>query len=167
MHACPHHGSWATLLMAKSCKIKGASSRRSKMGIYQLRETTLTENIILSGLLEVYWANNPICKKTMVTKSEERTDDWGFHGQRYDLYWTIPGFMAVVYRCVGILTVNVVISHSQDSFPSTFRPQLWDTSSGVVAVGVFAAEARIQSTPVYNGDDASYDLPWVEPYLLP
>ena len=36
--------------------------------------------------------------------------------------------MAVVYRCVGILTVNVVvffrspgIFHSQDSFPSTFR----------------------------------------------
>ena len=54
--------------------------------------------------------------------------------------------MAVVYRCVGILTVIVVVFrspgfHSQDSFPSTFRPQLWETSSGVVAVGVFAAEA--------------------------
>ena len=33
------------------------------------------------------------------------------------------------------------VFHSQDSFPSTFRPQLWETSSGVVAVGVFAAEA--------------------------
>ena len=57
--------------------------------------------------------------------------------------------MAVVYRCVGILTVDVVVFfripgvfHSQDSFPSTFRPWLWKTSSGVVAVGVFAAEAR-------------------------
>ena len=47
--------------------------------------------------------------------------------------------MAVVYRCVGILTVAVVffwspgVFHSQDSFPSTFRPRLWETSSGVVA----------------------------------
>ena len=54
--------------------------------------------------------------------------------------------MAVVYRCVGILTVDVVffwspsVFHSQDSFPSTFRPRLWETSSGAVAVGVFAAE---------------------------
>ena len=56
--------------------------------------------------------------------------------------------MAVVYRYVGILTVDVIffrspcVFHSQDSFPSTFRPRLWETSSGVVAVGVFAAEAR-------------------------
>ena len=49
--------------------------------------------------------------------------------------------MPVVYRCVGILTVDVVVFfwspgvfHSQDSFPSTFRPWLWETSSGVVAV---------------------------------
>ena len=55
--------------------------------------------------------------------------------------------MAVVYWCVRILTVNVVIFfwspdvfHSQDSFPSTFHPQLWETSSVVVTVGVFAAE---------------------------
>ena len=57
--------------------------------------------------------------------------------------------MAVVYRYVGILTVDVVvffqspsIFHSQDSFPSTFRPRLWETFSGVVTVGVFAAEAH-------------------------
>ena len=58
--------------------------------------------------------------------------------------------MAMVYRYVGILTVNVVVVffrspgvfHSQDSFPSTFHPWLWETSSEVVAVGVFAAEAR-------------------------
>ena len=55
--------------------------------------------------------------------------------------------MAVVYRCVGILTVDVFfrspgVFHSQDSFPSTFRPWLWETSSGVVAVDVFAAVAR-------------------------
>ena len=56
--------------------------------------------------------------------------------------------MAVVYQCVGILTVDVVffrspsLFHSQDSFPSMFRPRLWETSSGVVAVGVFAAVAR-------------------------
>ena len=53
-----------------------------------------------------------------------------------------------VYRCVGILTVDVVFFrspgafHSQDSFPAMFRPRLWETSSGVVAVGVFAAVAR-------------------------
>ena len=56
--------------------------------------------------------------------------------------------MTVVYRCVGILTVDAVVFfripgvfHSQDSFPTTFCPQLWETFSGVVAVGVFAAEA--------------------------
>ena len=55
--------------------------------------------------------------------------------------------MVVVYRYVGILTVDVVffrspgVFHSQDSFPSTFRPRLWETSSGVVAVGVFAGVA--------------------------
>ena len=51
--------------------------------------------------------------------------------------------MAMVYRCVGILTLDVIffrspgIFHSQDSFHSTFRPRLWETSSGVAAVGVF------------------------------
>ena len=56
--------------------------------------------------------------------------------------------MAVVYRYVGILSVSVVffrspgVFHSQDSFPLTFRPRLWKASSGVVAVGGFAAEAR-------------------------
>ena len=55
--------------------------------------------------------------------------------------------MAVVYRCVGILTVDDVlfrspgVFHSQDSFPSTFRPRLWETSSRVVAVVVFVAVA--------------------------
>ena len=53
IHACPRHGSWTTLLATKSCKVEGPRSRCSKMGIYQLRETTLTENIILPGLLEV------------------------------------------------------------------------------------------------------------------
>ena len=56
--------------------------------------------------------------------------------------------MAVVCMYVGILTVDVVffrssgVFHSQDFFPSAFRPRLWETSSGVVAVGVFAAEPR-------------------------
>ena len=56
--------------------------------------------------------------------------------------------MTVVYRYTGILTVDVVffrspgVFHSQDSFPSTFLPRLWETSSGVVAVGVFGAQAR-------------------------
>ena len=52
--------------------------------------------------------------------------------------------MAVVYRCVGILTVNVVVFfqnpgvfHSLDSFPLTFHPWLWETSSGEVTVCVF------------------------------
>ena len=54
--------------------------------------------------------------------------------------------MAVVRRFIEILTVGVLffasrgVFHSQDSVPSTFRPRLWETSSGVVAVGVFAAE---------------------------
>ena len=64
--------------------------------------------------------------------------------------------MAVVYRCVGILTVDVVffrspsVFHSQDSFSSTFLPLLWETSSGVVAVGVFAAEARRAHSPTFR-----------------
>ena len=41
----------------------------------------------------------------------------------------------------GLSVCVIVIFHSQDSFPLMFRPQLWETSSGVVAVGVFAAEA--------------------------
>ena len=54
--------------------------------------------------------------------------------------------MAMVYSCVRILTVDVVffrspgVFHSQDSFPLTFRPRLRETSSGVVAVGVFAVQ---------------------------
>ena len=44
-----------------------------------------------------------------------------------------------VYRYVGILTV--------ESLPSMFRPQLWETSSGVDAVGVFTAETRRVTTP--------------------
>ena len=69
--------------------------------------------------------------------------------------------MAVVYRCVGILTVDVVffrspgVFHSQDSFPSTFRPRLWETSSGVVGVGVFAAVA-----PRDNGQERSGPPLW-------
>ena len=56
--------------------------------------------------------------------------------------------MAVVHRYIGILTVGVFFFQStgifcfQISFPSTFCPRLWETSSGVVAVGVFAAEAH-------------------------
>ena len=70
--------------------------------------------------------------------------------------------MAVVYRCVGILTVDVVvffrspsIFHSQDSFPLTFRPRLWETSSGVVtaeacrdsSLRASAANTPIATTP--------------------
>ena len=56
--------------------------------------------------------------------------------------------MAVVYRYVGILNVYVIffripgVFHSHDSSPSMFHPWLWETSSGVVALGVFAAEAH-------------------------
>ena len=56
---------------------------------------------------------------------------------------------------VGILTVDVVVFfrnlgvfHSQDSLSSTFSPRLWETSSGVVAAGVFAAEARREQRPL-------------------
>ena len=66
IHACPRHGSWATLLAAKSCKVEGASSPRSKMGIYKLRKHRPTR--IAGGW---HWADNPIYKKTIVTKSEE------------------------------------------------------------------------------------------------
>ena len=51
--------------------------------------------------------------------------------------------MTVVHRHIGILTVAVLffrnpgVFHSQDSFPSAFLPRLWETSSGVIAVGVF------------------------------
>ena len=56
--------------------------------------------------------------------------------------------MAVVHRYIGILTVGVVffrtpgVFHSKDSFPSMFHPRLLETFSGVVPVGMFAAEAR-------------------------
>ena len=56
--------------------------------------------------------------------------------------------MAAVHRYIQILAVGVLffqsqgIFHSQDSFPLTFRPWLWETSSGVLAAGVFAAEAH-------------------------
>ena len=49
---------------------------------------------------------------------------------------------------IGVLTVGVLfiqspgIFHSQDSFPSTFHPRLWETSAGVVVIGVFTAEAH-------------------------
>ena len=55
--------------------------------------------------------------------------------------------MAVVYQYVGILTIDVVcfrspgVFHSQDSVPLTFRPRLWETSSGVVAIGVLDTPA--------------------------
>ena len=55
--------------------------------------------------------------------------------------------MVMVCRYIIILNVGVFyfrspsVLHSQDSFLSTFCPRLWETSSGVVAVGVFAAEA--------------------------
>ena len=54
--------------------------------------------------------------------------------------------MTLVYRYVGILTVDVSVFHSQDSFPLMFHPWLWETSSGVFAVGVFAAEARCKGS---------------------
>ena len=67
--------------------------------------------------------------------------------------------MAVVFLYVGILTVDVVVFirslgvfHFQDSFPSTFRPRLWEISSGVVAVRVFAAKARRELADVINCD---------------
>ena len=52
---------------------------------------------------------------------------------------------------VGILEPWLSVSSASEvpassilrySFPSMFRPRLWEISSGVVAVGVFAAEAR-------------------------
>ena len=65
--------------------------------------------------------------------------------------------MAVVYQYVGILTVDVIvffqnpgIFHSQDSFSLMFRPRLWETSSGVVAVGVFAKDMKDVKKSVMN-----------------
>ena len=46
----------------------------AQKGIYQLRETTLTENIVLPGLLEVgIGLTTQSIKKTIATKSEEAT----------------------------------------------------------------------------------------------
>ena len=51
--------------------------------------------------------------------------------------------MAMVYRCVGILTVDVVffrspsVFHSQDSFPSTFRPRPCETFSSSAVGDIF------------------------------
>ena len=66
-----------------------------------------------------------------------------------DVMVFIEPFRARWPWCVGILTVDIVVFfrspgvfHSQDSFPSTLCPRLWETSSGVVAVDVFAADAR-------------------------
>ena len=65
--------------------------------------------------------------------------------------------MAVVRRYIDILTVCVLfrshgVFYSQDSFPLTFRLRLLETSSGVVAVGVFGAEARreLRARPVQS-----------------
>ena len=59
----------------------------------------------------------------------------GRHPQEWSLY--VCSLQSVLFfRSHGVF-------HSQDSFPSTFRPRLWETSSGVVAVGVFAAECRL------------------------
>ena len=62
--------------------------------------------------------------------------------------------MAMVYRCVGILTVDVIffqnpsVFHSQDSLPSMFHHRLWKTSSGGVIAGVFTA-----SPELFNEDE--------------
>ena len=56
--------------------------------------------------------------------------------------------MAVVRWYIEILTADILffrspgVFHSQDSFPSKFRPRSWETFSGVAAVGVFAAETH-------------------------
>ena len=75
----------------------------------------------------------------------------------------------MAYTYIEILTVVVHfrsygVLHSKDSFPSTFHLRLLETSSGVVAVGVFATEAHRelrarQSSPVYDADDTPSDLP--------
>ena len=54
-----------------------------------------------------------------------------------------PWSIGVLESCVDVVFFRSPdVFHSQDSFPSTFHPRLWETSSGVVAVGVFSAEAR-------------------------
>jgi hypothetical protein len=44
MHACPHHGPWATYIQLSHAKVK-SEFRRLKMGTCQLKEKTLTENV--------------------------------------------------------------------------------------------------------------------------
>ena len=69
--------------------------------------------------------------------------------------------MAVVYRCVGILTVDVVffrspgVFHPQDSFPLTFRPRLRETSSAVDAEYGFAAVASREQFTAANTPTAT------------
>ena len=50
--------------------------------------------------------------------------------------------LSVYWNSVVVFLWSPGVFHSQDFFPSTFRSQLWETSSGVVAVGVCTAEAR-------------------------
>ena len=49
---------------------------------------------------------------------------------------------AIFFQSHGVL-------YSQDSFTSTFRPRLWDTSLGVVVADVFAAEPPLIRTLIY------------------
>ena len=49
---------------------------------------------------------------------------------------------------IEILIVGAL--HSHDSFPSMFRPRLWETSSAVVVPGVFAVEALRADSQDFN-----------------
>ena len=77
--------------------------------------------------------------------------------------------MTVVRRYIEILTVGVF--HYQDSFPSKFRPRLWETSSGVVVGGVFAVEARRELRRgegilrMKNADNQYFNIPTVHDHL--
>jgi hypothetical protein len=62
MHACPCHGPWERLWMAKSCKGE-TQFRDAIIGTNQLRETTPTENPRPSKVTGVeHRASNPSCK---------------------------------------------------------------------------------------------------------
>ena len=72
--------------------------------------------------------------------------------------------MAVIHRYIEILTVGVFlrsngILHSKDSFPSIFRPRLWDTSSGEsLQVSSLQRLAEVKSLPFMQGGRIRFPL---------
>ena len=50
-----------------------------------------------------------------------------------------------IHVCNDVFFLSPGVFNSADSFPSTFRPRLWETSSGVVAVLFFFIHMRFET----------------------